>query len=193
MSNERLEFLGDAVLSVVVTERLYGNQAEAVEGQMAKMRARVVSEPVLAQAARSIDLGAALRLGRGEDRSGGREKPSLLSDAFEGVIGAVHLDGGLDAARAFVLGCLEKAIVEAESGPGDHDHKTRLQEMAARRDERAPLYRIEHEGPDHERRYHATVEMGGPIVGRGDGRSKKEAEQAAAAEAVASLTGDQDA
>ena len=185
VSNERLEFLGDAVLSVVVAERLYENDADLPEGQMAKMRARVVSEPVLAQAARSIGLGEALRLGRGEDISGGRDKPSLLSDSYEGVTGAIHRDAGLDAARAFVLETLGDAITEAESRPGDHDHKTRLQELAARRTLPMPRYRVEHEGPDHERVYHATVDLGGSNRGRGSGRSKKEAEQAAAAQAVA--------
>jgi len=185
ISNERLEFLGDAVLSVVVAERLYENDADLPEGQMAKMRARVVSEPVLAQAARFIGLGGALRLGRGEDGSGGRDKPSLLSDSFEGVIGAIHRDGGLEAARVFVLDALGDAIAEAESRPGDHDHKTRLQELAARKTLTMPCYRVEHEGPDHERVYHATVDLGGTIRGSGSGRSKKEAEQAAAAQAVA--------
>ena len=189
VSNERLEFLGDAVLSVVVAERLYASETELPEGQMAKMRARVVSEPVLAQAARSLGLGQALRLGRGEDGSGGRDKPSLLSDAYEGVIGAIQRDGGPDAAREFILGTLNDAIAEAESSPGDHDHKTRLQELAARKTLPTPRYRVEHEGPDHERVYHATVDLGGPIRGRGTGRSKKEAEQAAAAQAVAACTG----
>ena len=187
-SNERLEFLGDAVLSVVVAERLYENDADLPEGQMAKMRARVVSEPVLAQAARSIGLGEALRLGRGEDISGGRDKPSLLSDSYEGVIGAIYRDGGLTAARSFVLDTLGNAIAEAESRPGGHDHKTRLQELAARKTLSMPHYRVEHEGPDHERVYHATVDLGGSIRGRGSGRSKKEAEQAAAAQAVTACT-----
>jgi ribonuclease-3 len=188
-SNERLEFLGDAVLSVVVAERLYDSATVLPEGQMAKMRARVVSEPVLAEAARSCGLGRALRLGRGEDASGGRDKPSLLSDAYEGVVGAIHRDGGLERARNFILETLGEAIAEAESSPGDHDHKTRLQELAARKTLPTPRYRVEHEGPDHERVYHATVDLGGPIRGRGTGRSKKEAEQAAAAEAVAACTG----
>ena len=189
VSNERLEFLGDAVLSVVVAERLYESATVWPEGQMAKMRARIVSEPVLAEAARSVELGRALRLGRGEDGSGGRDKPSLLSDSYEGVVGAIHRDGGLEAARRFILGTLGDAIVEAESRPGDHDHKTRLQELAARKTLPSPRYRVEHEGPDHERVYHATVDLGGPIRGRGTGRSKKEAEQAAAAQAVAACTG----
>ena len=189
VSNERLEFLGDAVLSVVVAERLYDSATVLPEGQMAKMRARVVSEPVLAEAARSVELGRALRLGRGEDTSGGRDKPSLLSDAYEGVVGAIHRDGGSEAARRFILETLGEAIAEAESSPGDHDHKTRLQELAARKTLPTPRYRVEHEGPDHERVYHATVDLGGPIRGRGTGRSKKEAEQAAAAEAVAACTG----
>ncbi len=188
-SNERLEFLGDAVLSVVVAERLFESARVLPEGQMAKMRARVVSEPVLAEAARSVGLGTALRLGRGEDGSGGRDKPSLLSDAYEGVVGAIHRDGGLEAARRFLLETLGEAIVEAESSPGNHDHKTRLQELAARKSLPTPQYRVEHEGPDHERVYHATVDLGGPIRGRGTGRSKKEAEQAAAAQAVAACTG----
>ena len=165
-SNERLEFLGDAVLGVVVTEHIFAAYPELHEGELAKLRARVVSEPVLAEVAEGLGLGDALRLGKGEDTSGGRAKPSILADALEAVIGAVHLDGGMGAARQVVLDLLTEQIVEAAARPGGHDHKTQLQELAARHFDDLP------------------------VRGGGEGRSKKQGEQEAARAALGGLVGE---
>jgi len=179
-SNERLEFLGDSVLGFVVTTFVYGEYPELPEGELAKLRATVVSAETLAEVANEIDLGAALRLGKGEDSSGGRAKPSILADAMEAVIAAVYLDGGLEVAGRVVLASLETRIREQATGPGGGDYKTRLQELAARRVDQLPRYQVRHEGPDHNKRFFATVLLGGVPYGDGEGRSKKAAEQAAA-------------
>lgn len=181
-SNERLEFLGDAVLDLVVTDHLYGTLPDLPEGQLAKIRAAVVSEAALSAAAAGIELGDALLVGRGEELSGGREKPSLLSDAFEAVLGAVYLDLGYELARELVLRLLGPAITAAALDPGDADFKTRLQEYAATLDF-VPQYEIRDEGPDHAKTFFATVEINGHVTGSGEGRSKKHAEQAAARDA----------
>jgi ribonuclease-3 len=150
------------------------------EGQLAKVRASVVNAEVLAEVAASIALGPCLRLGKGEDASGGREKTSILADAMEAVIAAVYLDGGMDAARDVVMGLFGGRIAEAASGPGGDDYKTRLQELAAQRFEKLPRYHVHDEGPDHAKRFYATVMLGGVPHGSGEGGSKKQAEQAAA-------------
>jgi len=178
-SNERLEFLGDAVLGLVVTDHLYRTY-ELPEGELAKVRASVVNSAALAEVASSLDLGEALLLGRGEDASGGREKPSILADAMEAVIGAAYIDGGWSAASDLVLRLLEDRIREAAAGPGGQDYKTRLQELAARRFDQLPRYHVVDEGPDHAKHFYAAVAVGGVEQGRGHGRSKKQAEQAAA-------------
>jgi ribonuclease-3 len=179
-SNERLEFLGDSVLGFVVTTFVFDEYPALPEGELAKLRAAVVSAETLAELALRIELGAALRLGKGEDASGGRAKPSILADAMEAVFAAVYLDGGLDAARRVVLAALEQAIREQAAGPGGSDFKTRLQELAARRVDQLPRYQVRHEGPDHSKRFFATVLLRGEVYGEGEGRSKKAAEQAAA-------------
>jgi ribonuclease III len=179
-SNERLEFLGDAVLGLVVTDHVFTTYPDLPEGELAKVRASVVSAAALADVAIALRLGEALLLGKGEAASGGREKPSILADAMEAVIGAVYLDGGWDAARALVLDLLGERITEASAGPGGQDYKTRLQELAARRLEVVPRYRVDDEGPDHAKRFYATVQLAGHEWGTGEGRSKKQAEQAAA-------------
>lgn len=182
-SNERLEFLGDSVLGFAVTTFVYETYPQLPEGELAKLRAVVVSSETLARIANDIDLGAALRLGKGEDASGGRAKSSILADAMEAVIAAVYLDGGLDAARQVILGVLEGAIREQAAGPGGGDYKTRLQELAAQLLDQLPRYQVRHEGPDHSKRFFASVLLRGEIWGTGEGRSKKSAEQAAAREA----------
>jgi ribonuclease-3 len=182
-SNERLEFLGDSVLGFVVTTHVFEEFPELPEGELAKLRAVVVSSETLARVALELDLGAALRLGKGEHASGGRGKTSILADAMEAVIAAVYLDGGMEPARALVLRTLEAAIREQATGPGGGDYKTRLQELAAQRLDQLPRYRLRHEGPDHSKKFFATVVLGGKTYGSGDGRSKKAAEQAAAREA----------
>ncbi len=179
-SNERLEFLGDAVLGLVVAEHCYRTYPEMPEGAMAKVRAAVVNTSVLAEVALELDLGPVLLLGRGEDSSGGRAKPSILANAVEAVIAAVYLDGGWKTAERFVLGLLDHRIEEAAAGPGAEDFKTRLQEMVVRRVGKLPQYEVAGTGPDHARRYTATVMVGGAVVGEGEGKSKKDAEQAAA-------------
>ncbi len=179
-SNERLEFLGDAVLGLVVTVFVYEEFPDLPEGELAKLRASVVNAEVLAQVGAEIDLGPALSLGKGEDGSGGRHKPSILADALEAVIAAVYLDGGWDAAHDLVLDLLEDRIRAAAIGPGGEDYKTRLQELAARRFDQLPRYQVRAEGPDHSKRFFAAVRLHGEIRGEGEGRSKKQAEQAAA-------------
>lgn len=188
VSNERLEFLGDAVLGMVVTDHAYRAYSEMPEGELAKLRAAVVNAAVLAEVAVELDLGSALRLGKGENASGGRSKQSILADAMEAVIGALYLDGGYRSARDLVLRLLEERIVEASSGPGGQDYKTQLQELAARRFEQLPTYEVRDEGPDHQKRFFATVSVAGQVAGEGEGRSKKQAEQAAAHAAWRRLT-----
>ena len=182
-SNERLEFLGDAVLGQVVTDHLYRRFPERSEGELAKIRAWVVSAASLAEAAEALELGGVLRLGKGEHQGGGRQKRSILADALEAVLGAIYLDAGLAAATDLVLGLLSERIDEAAAGPGGYDHKTQLQELGARLFDELPDYDVAGEGPDHDKQFFATVRLGGAERGRGEGRSKKEAEQAAARDA----------
>lgn len=179
-SNERLEFLGDAVLQMVVTDHIYRSYPGLPEGELAKVRASVVNAAALAQVAGSLRLGQALRLGKGEDASGGRQKPSILADALEAVIGGIYLDQGMDAADELVMRLLGPAIREAAAGPGGRDYKTRLQELAAQRFAEVPAYAVTAEGPDHAKRFFARVRIAGREWGHGDGRSKKQAEQEAA-------------
>ncbi len=179
-SNERLEFLGDAVLGVVVTEHLFSAFPDLPEGQLAKARAAVVSSTTLAEVGRELGVGLDLRLGKGEDASGGREKASILADAVEAVLGAMYLDGGVEPVRRLVLEQLSQRIDQAAERPGDKDYKTRLQEVAAHDGFTPPVYALTESGPDHHKRFHATVAVGGERLGAGTGTSKKEAEQKAA-------------
>jgi ribonuclease III len=176
------------VLGLVVTDYLFGTFPNLAEGELAKVRASVVNAGVLADLAGELGIGDALALGKGEDASGGREKPSILSDAMEAVIGAVYLDGGWSAAQALVLTLLEERIAEAATGPGGQDYKTRLQELAAQRLDTLPRYDVRESGPDHAKRFYATVYIDEDECGTGEGRSKKQAEQAAAQQAWRSLT-----
>jgi ribonuclease-3 len=182
-SNERLEFLGDAVLGLVVTDHLFRTYPEMPEGELAKVRASVVNSAALAELAGELDVGAALMLGKGEDQSGGREKPSILADAAEALIGAVYLDRGWVAAAAMVMRLLGDRIEVAAAGPGGQDYKTRLQELCARQFDQLPSYSLRDEGPDHAKAFEAVVYVHGRPQGFGRGRSKKQAEQAAAREA----------
>jgi len=186
-SNERLEFLGDAVLGLIVTDHIFRTYPLLPEGELAKVRASVVNAGVLAELAAELRLGTALLLGKGEDQSGGREKPSILADAMEAVIGAVYLDRGWDGAWGLVMRLLGERIAEAAAGPGGQDFKTRLQELAARRFDELPRYHVADDGPDHAKRFFATVYVAGEPHGAGEGRSKKQAEQAAAREAWQTL------
>ena len=189
-SNERLEFLGDAVLGWVVADLVYRRHADLPEGKLTDLRKAVVNAGALAQVADSIGLGDELLLGKGEAAAGGRQKPSILSDALEAVFAAVYLDGGVEPAFALIARLLEPRLDDAVSRLEGLDHKTALQEMAARLFESAPAYTVRHDGPDHARRFEAEVAIGGRIWGSGEGRSKKQAEQAAAREACARLRED---
>jgi ribonuclease III len=180
VSNERLEFLGDAVLGLAVTNHIYRKYPDLPEGDLAKLRASVVNATSLAEVASEIGLGERLLLGKGEAATGGREKPSILSDALEAVIGAVYLDGGWDPAEELVLRLLDERIADDALGPGGGDYKTRLQELVARRFEQLPSYRVRGDGPDHAKSFVAEVFIAGISRGMGEGRSKKQAEQAAA-------------
>ncbi|MFO7298730.1 MAG: ribonuclease III [Actinomycetes bacterium] len=184
--NERLEFLGDAVLQLVITERLYQDYPQFPEGQMAKIRAALVSRPTLAEIARTIDLGAYLELSPSEERSGGRGKDSILANAMEAVIGAVYLDAGLEVAGRMILDLWGGRIEDRARQPGIKDYKTRLQEVLAQAGKR-PAYEVTGSGPDHDRWFVAEVVIDGEVMGRGEGRSKKEAEQGAAEEALRRL------
>jgi len=189
-SNERMEFLGDAVLGLSVTNHVFVTYPNLPEGELAKLRASVVNAEVLASLGAEIELGPALLLGKGEDASGGRTKASILADAMEAVIAAVYLDGGWPAADGLVLRLLGERIREGAAGPGGHDYKTRLQELAARRFDQLPRYHVRAEGPDHSKEFFATVSISGEVRGEGQGRSKKQAEQAAARAAWERLDAD---
>ncbi|HET6965429.1 MAG TPA: ribonuclease III [Acidimicrobiales bacterium] len=182
-SNERLEFLGDSVLGLIVTTHLFRTYADIPEGELTKVRAAVVNSATLADVAAELDLGPSLMLGKGEDQSGGREKPSILADATEALIGAVYIDQGWAAAEGAVMTLFGPRIEEAAAGPGGHDFKTRLQELCARLFDQLPRYSVSDEGPDHAKEFEATVFLQGRPYGSGRGRSKKQAEQAAARQA----------
>ncbi len=186
-SNERLEFLGDAVLGLVVAEHAYERFPELAEGALAKMRAAVVNARVLAEVAEGLGLGSALLLGRGEEASGGRSKASILADALEAVLGAIYLERGFEAARAVILCLLGQRIEEVAEEPDAFDHKSRLQELSVQRGVGMPRYVLQGSGPDHGRHYLAQVFVGGELLGTGEGTSKKDAEQQAAARAFGAL------
>lgn len=188
--NERLEFLGDAVLQLIVTDLLYESYPHLSEGQMAKVRAAVVSRGALSEIARHLEIGDHIELAASEDATGGRGKDSILADAVEAVIGAIYLDGGIEPAGDMVLRFWADRVAERAKQPGVKDYKTRLQELTAR-DGLRPVYEVEGSGPDHDRHFVAVVSVNGSERGRGEGRSKKQAEQAAAEQALESLSPDQ--
>ena len=178
-SNERLEFLGDAVLGFVTAEYLYTKHPDMPEGDLTRIRASLVSESALFQFAQEIDLGEYLRLGRGEERCGGRTRPSVVSDAFEAVIAALYLDGGMEVAKSFILPFI------TEGKHAEADYKTRLQEIVQQNPEEKLSYVVEQEsGPDHDKHFVVAVRFNSDKVARGEGRSKKMAEQHAAREAL---------
>jgi len=191
--NERLEFLGDAVLSLIVSEHLAVQYPQLSEGALSKLKAKLVSELALAGAAKRLDLGARLRLGRGEELSKGRQKTSLLADALEAVIAAVYLDGGIEAGRAFTLNALDEEFMQVESmpmKPGGDDYKTRFQEWCQQRYDVLPRYHTVREiGPDHQKQFEVEVLVGNQVLGVGRGLSKKEAEQLAARRALEQAEG----
>ena len=176
--NERLEFLGDSVLSVVVADYLF-HQSGRPEGELTRMRASLVSEEALFQFAQEIHLGEYLRLGHGEDLGGGRNRPSVVSDAFEALIAALYLDGGMEVARKFILPFI------TEGNHAEADYKTRLQEIVQQNPDERLSYVVESEsGPDHDKHFVVAVRFNSDRVARGEGRSKKAAEQCAAKEAL---------
>ena len=187
-TNERLEFLGDSVLGVVVTETIYLMHPELSEGRLAKLRAAVVNARALAGVALTIGLGDHVKLGRGEESTGGRTKSSILSDTVEAVIGAVHLSGGIATSTDVVHLLFDPLIAEASEMGAGLDWKTSLQELSAERGLGVPEYLITDEGPDHLKVFHAQVRVGEDRYGNGVGRSKKEAEQAAAETAYVEIS-----
>ncbi len=186
-TNERLEFLGDAVLGLVVTETLFREHPDLSEGRLAKLRAAVVNARALAEVGRTLGLGRHIHLGRGEDTTGGRNKASILSDTVEAVIGAVFVDQGFVVAGELVHRLFDPVIAAASEMGAGLDWKTSLQELCADDGLGVPEYLIEEDGPDHEKTFTARVRVGDEVYGHGTGRSKKEAEQQAAETAYRSL------
>jgi ribonuclease-3 len=187
-TNERLEFLGDSVLGLVVTSTLYDTHPDLPEGQLAKFRSHVVNSRALADVARTLGLGDFLRLGKGEEATGGRDKSSILADTMEALIGAVYLDHDLEAAGGLIHRLFD-GLIEASAGLGAGlDWKTSLQELTAVKMLGVPDYQVEESGPDHQKSFRATVRVGGQVLGAGQGRTKKAAEQQAAEVAWRTIT-----
>ncbi len=187
-TNERLEFLGDSVLGVVITETLYLTHPTLSEGRLAKLRAAVVNARALAEVARAIGLGEHIRLGKGEEATGGRDKASILSDTVEALIGAVYLSGGYESGTTLVHLLFDPMLEAAAAMGAGLDWKTSLQELCALQELGVPEYVIEDEGPDHMKTFTARVRVGERLHGHGVGRSKKEAEQQAAESAYRTLS-----
>lgn len=187
--NERLEFLGDAILGAIITDLIYRRYPALAEGEMARLRASVVSTGALAQLASSLGVGGYLRLGKGEEASGGRTKPSLLADTFEALIGATYLDRGIEAVAEALTTWFAERLQTVVADGGGHDPKTALQEFVVRDKGARPAYRVASSGPDHDKRFTAHVYVDDELLGVGSGRSKKEAEQCAAREALTRLDG----
>lgn len=184
VSNERQEFLGDAVLSIVVSDYLFKHYSHLPEGELTKLRASLVCEKSLCEFAHMIDLGQYLLLGRGEEQMGGRERPSILADAFEALIAAIYLDGGMDNAKRFILGFVKKQV-EKDKKVFFKDYKTTLQEIIQQNKEEQLSYVLVREsGPDHDKHFVVEVHLNSNVIGKGEGRSKKDAEQMAAKEAL---------
>ncbi len=186
ISNERLEFLGDAVLGWAIADLVY-HRYPVAEGQLTDLRKSVVNAIALAEVAQEIGLGEHVLLGRGESAAGGADKPSILSDAFEAVLGAVYLDGGAEAAHEMVERLVVPRMPDSADSMGQFDQKTQLQELSARLGRGAPVYELSSNGPDHAKTFHARVLVDGEVLGVGVGRSKKAAEQLAATEACLAL------
>lgn len=187
-TNERLEFLGDSVLGLVVTDTLYRDFPDLPEGQLARMRASVVNAQALADVARSLDLGSYIRLGKGEISSGGRDKTSILADCMEAVIGAIYLSGGMAGADPFISNIFGPLIQEASQMGAGLDWKTSLQELTGQHSLELPEYRISDSGPDHAKSFMSEVVVSGEILGIGHGSSKKAAEQISAQQAYLAIS-----
>lgn len=183
-SNERLEFLGDSVLSIVISEHLFNHFKHLPEGDLTKIRASLVCEKALFEFSKQISLGEFILLGKGEENTGGRNRPSIVSDAFEAVIAAIFLDGGMEAAREYVLGFIPKDL-DKNSAKNLQDYKTILQEIIQRNPEEKVEYVLRSQsGPDHDRHFVVEVCLNTNVIGHGEGHSKKQAEQQAAKEAL---------
>jgi len=184
-SNERLEFLGDSVLSIIVSKYLYNEFPDLPEGELTKIRASLVCEKSLCVFSRELELGRFLRLGKGEDKGGGRERDSILADAFEAVLAAMYLDGGIDVARKHVLRFISREMKQTNHDEGFKDFKTALQEIIQRNpEESVSYYLIDEEGPDHNKVFTVEVHLNSNVIGTGKGKSKKQAEQMAAKQAL---------
>lgn len=180
-SYERLEFLGDAVLQLIISDYLYAKYPDFPEGELTKLRSRIVCEATLVDCAKALDLGEHMYFGRGEELTGGRERASILADCFESVVAAIYLDGSMSSARTFVLRIMEKKIMDAVMGKIFIDYKTRLQEVIqARKITQIRYVVMDEQGPDHNKTFQMNVVINDQVVGTGSGRSKKEAEQLAA-------------
>lgn len=189
-SNERLEFLGDAVLSIIVSDCIFKDYTHLPEGELTRIRASLVCEKSLCVFAKEIDLGSAIMLGKGEKQTGGSERPSILADAFEALIAAIYLDGGMEEAKKFVLSFVKRELNEHHGGSFE-DYKTRLQEIIQKNPEELLEYVLVGEsGPDHDKRFEVEVRLNSNVIGRGIARTKKQAEQLGAKEALA-LMGEQ--
>lgn len=179
--NERLEFLGDSVLSIVVSDYLFNNEKELPEGELTKLRASIVCEESLSEVANKINLGEYMLLGKGEEATGGRERISILADAFEAVIAAIYQDGTIEDAKKFILNNMEYLISDARRGKIFRDYKTHLQEILQGKGENNIWYKlVDEKGPDHNKRFVMEVGINEQVLGLGEGKSKKEAEQSAA-------------
>jgi ribonuclease III len=187
-TNERLEFLGDSVLGLVVTDTLFRLHPDLPEGNLAKLRAAVVNSRALATVARGLKLGSYIRLGKGEEGTGGRDKSSILADTLEAVIGAVYLDRGMTEAEAFVHRLFDPVIARSARLGAGLDWKTSLQELTAAEDLGAPEYLVDESGPDHQKSFSAVARIAGHVYGEGVGHTKKEAEQQAAEAAWTALS-----
>lgn len=187
-NNERLEFLGDAVLQIVMSDHLYEHFPKMAEGELTKLRASVVCESTLANAARDIGLGSCLIMGKGEERMGGRNRDSTLGDVFEAIVAAIYLDGGIDPARTFILDALTPYVDTLSKQVAVQDYKTRLQELI-QKTSKVPLkyITINATGPDHRKTFTVQLKHNNTILGQGSGKSKKDAEQAAAKVALGSM------
>ncbi len=188
-SNERLEFLGDAVLGLVVAEKLYQDFPRSAEGEMTRLRATLVRGNTLARVARTIKLGDYLYLGKGEETSGGRRKPANLAGALEAMIAAIFLDQGLTTTSDFILRLFDEELQRVASQGGGIDYKSQLQELIQSREQQTPVYQlVEAMGPDHDRRFTIEVRVGDTVLGKGSGKSKKAAETEAARSALEQLS-----
>lgn len=183
--NERLEFLGDSVLGIIISDYLFKNETELPEGELTKLRANIVCEESLSEVSKKIELGTHMLLGKGEEATGGRERVSILADAVEAVIAAIYLDGGIESARKFVLTQMDEIIQDSIKGRFFRDYKTHLQEVIQSQGETNIIYDLVEEiGPDHNKKFVMQVKLNDEVLGTGEGKSKKEAEQSAAKQAL---------